>query len=95
MFYIFEPTKTKKMNKTLSLLAISALLLGTAASCKKKGCTDPSAVNYSTEAKKDDGSCKFAQPLLSMAIILKQLMLETLTMMLALLQQILMAQLPL
>lgn len=63
MFYIFEPTKTKKMKKTLSLLAISALLLGTASSCKKKGCTDPSAVNYSTEAKKDDGSCKFAPTL--------------------------------
>jgi hypothetical protein len=60
IFYIFEPTKTKKMNKTLSLLAISALLLGTASSCGKKGCTDPNAVNYNTEAKKNDGSCKFA-----------------------------------
>ncbi|MEY3592735.1 MAG: hypothetical protein RLZZ38_1726 [Bacteroidota bacterium] len=48
------------MNKTLSLFAVTALLLGTATSCKKKGCTDPSAVNYSTEAKKDDGTCKFA-----------------------------------
>jgi hypothetical protein len=48
------------MYKTLSLFAVTALLLGTATSCKKKGCTDPSAVNYSTEAKKDDGTCKFA-----------------------------------
>lgn len=29
------------------------------ASCKKKGCTDPAAVNYSAEAKKDDESCKY------------------------------------
>jgi hypothetical protein len=26
-------------------------------SCRKKGCTDPDALNYSEEAKKDDGSC--------------------------------------
>lgn len=26
-------------------------------SCKKKGCTDPTATNYSSEAEKDDGSC--------------------------------------
>ncbi len=26
-------------------------------SCKKKGCTDPAACNYSEEAKKDDGTC--------------------------------------
>ena len=37
---------------TLSLLIIVAL-----SSCKKKGCTDPTALNYSTEANKDDGSC--------------------------------------
>ena len=28
-------------------------------SCKKKGCTDPLASNYSTEAEKDDGTCTF------------------------------------
>jgi hypothetical protein len=28
-------------------------------SCKKKGCTDPLADNYSEEAKKDDGTCTF------------------------------------
>ncbi len=47
------------MNKTISLLAVTALLFGTATSCKKKGCTDSNAVNYSTEAKKDDGTCKY------------------------------------
>ena len=28
-------------------------------SCRKKGCTDPAATNYSSEAKKDDGSCNY------------------------------------
>ncbi|MBD3636994.1 MAG: hypothetical protein HUJ25_06575 [Crocinitomicaceae bacterium] len=28
-------------------------------SCKQKGCTDPLAENYSSEAEKDDGSCTF------------------------------------
>ncbi len=28
-------------------------------SCRKKGCTDENALNYSTEAKKEDGSCVF------------------------------------
>jgi hypothetical protein len=28
-------------------------------SCKKKGCTDINATNYSEEATKDDGSCYF------------------------------------
>lgn len=31
----------------------------TIASCKKKGCTDTNALNYSEEAKKDDGSCTY------------------------------------
>ena len=26
--------------------------------CEKEGCTNPRALNYSTEAEKDDGSCK-------------------------------------
>lgn len=28
-------------------------------SCKKEGCTDPDALNYNAEAKKDDGSCTY------------------------------------
>ena len=30
------------------------------ASCKKKGCTDPTADNYSEEAKKEDNSCTYS-----------------------------------
>lgn len=29
-------------------------------SCKKEGCTDQLALNYNSEAKKDDGSCKYS-----------------------------------
>ena len=35
---------------------LSALTLG-AVSCQKEGCTDSTATNYDSEAKKDDGSC--------------------------------------
>lgn len=38
----------------------ASLGLGTV-SCSKKGCTDPTALNYSEKAKKDDGSCTFEE----------------------------------
>ncbi|MBN4071284.1 hypothetical protein JYT72_02120, partial [Crocinitomix catalasitica] len=48
------------MNKfTFSLFTL--LLCLSISSCKKKGCTDPDAENYSVEAKKDDGSCTFPE----------------------------------
>lgn len=48
------------MNNLLKMTGI--VLLGSAmtmTSCKKKGCTDPLATNYSAEAKKSDGSCTY------------------------------------
>ncbi|NVK65592.1 MAG: DUF4856 domain-containing protein [Flavobacteriales bacterium] len=40
-----------------SFLLIAAVSSVAFVSCKKKGCTDPTATNYSAEAEKDDGSC--------------------------------------
>lgn len=37
---------------------VASLTLGTV-SCKKEGCTDETATNYDSKAKKDDGSCEF------------------------------------
>jgi len=40
-----------------SFLIIAAVSSVAFVGCKKKGCTDPTATNYSAEAEKDDGSC--------------------------------------
>jgi hypothetical protein len=40
------------------LLAFSLVFVG----CKKKGCTDPAALNYDSKAKQEDGSCEFPVP---------------------------------
>jgi hypothetical protein len=52
-----------KLKMTTIKTWATALLIGGAAiavtSCKKEGCTDPNATNYSEEAKKDDGSCVY------------------------------------
>lgn len=46
--------------KKKNLLLVAVLTLSVVAtSCKKKGCTDENAINYSEEAKKDDGSCSY------------------------------------
>jgi len=50
--------KTKK-NGLILLLAAGMF---TITSCKKEGCTDPTANNYNDKAKKDDGSCTFDAP---------------------------------
>ena len=51
--------KTKTILKFgVASIAIASLTL---TSCKKKGCTDSTANNYSSEAKKDDGSCTFTE----------------------------------
>jgi len=48
-----------KMKLILMLLTGSVAL--STVSCKKEGCTDSAATNFDSKAKKDDGSCKFAE----------------------------------
>jgi len=48
-----------KKFKNLVLIAFTALLITTLASCSKEGCTDPDSVNYDPKAKKSDGTCRF------------------------------------
>lgn len=49
----------KKNLTKLAIFTIGAVLTIGISSCKKKGCTDSTANNYSEEAKKDDGSCTY------------------------------------
>jgi hypothetical protein len=49
-------------NSNIKIIVIAFLVILSVTSCKKKGCTDPEAYNYSDEAKKDDGSCSYEAP---------------------------------
>ena len=49
-------------NFNIKLIAIAVFAIVSVTSCKKKGCTDPEAYNYSEEAKKNDGSCSYEAP---------------------------------
>ncbi len=46
--------------KKLMIILLTGCALFT--SCKKEGCTDSTATNFNEKAKKDDGSCTYAQP---------------------------------
>ena len=48
--------KIKKMKNIIILLSVVFITL----SCNKKGCTDPLAINYSSNATKDDSSCEYS-----------------------------------
>lgn len=50
-----------KLNK---ILLVGIILTGLTLSCKKEGCTNSEATNYSAEAKKDDGSCILPEPVI-------------------------------
>ncbi len=47
--------------KAIALIAPITLTALTFSSCKKEGCTDPTAENYNEKAKKDDGSCLYPE----------------------------------
>ncbi|MGB0402681.1 MAG: FixH family protein [Salibacteraceae bacterium] len=53
--------KLNRIFKTISLLAVSATLTFAVSSCNPEGCTDDTATNYDSKAKKDDGSCTYAK----------------------------------
>ena len=48
------------MKKFISTLFTLSFLILLVTNCSKQGCTDPSALNYSSEATKDDGSCSYS-----------------------------------
>jgi len=43
------------------IFSFSLVLVFGFTSCKKEGCTNEMAVNFDTEAKKDDGTCELAE----------------------------------
>ncbi len=51
----------KQALKTIALTVLIGGSIVTMSSCKKEGCTDPSATNYNEDAKKDDGSCTYEE----------------------------------
>ena len=51
------------MNLFTKITLLSAVTL-TLFSCAKPGCTDPSATNYNSYAKKNDGSCEYSTKLI-------------------------------
>jgi hypothetical protein len=63
--FIINLNKNKRMRviKTTVLILSATALIAT--SCKKKGCTDETATNYSEEAKKDDGTCTYETPIVN------------------------------
>ncbi|MCI5056017.1 MAG: hypothetical protein MRY83_07900, partial [Flavobacteriales bacterium] len=44
------------MKNTIYILMLSSILF---VSCREEGCTDIDAINFKTDAKKDDGSCEY------------------------------------
>lgn len=51
------------MKKTILFIGLG-LIMTTFNSCKKEGCTDIKAGNYSAKAKTNDGSCKYSEKLI-------------------------------
>ena len=47
--------KTLFFNFSLIIILIILICI----SCSKRGCTDPNALNYNSEAKKNDNSCEY------------------------------------
>jgi len=59
-FSIFVTTSIKIIMKYLIFSGLLLFVL-VSPSCKKKGCTDSLAINYSEDATRDDGTCEFEE----------------------------------
>jgi hypothetical protein len=57
-FFTKFVSKLENMNKIGLFILVIGLGAGFS-SCKKKGCTDATATNFNSKAKKDDGSCLY------------------------------------
>ena len=45
--------------KKILLCLLVLVSISTITSCKKEGCTDPDSINYSADAKTDNGTCEY------------------------------------
>ena len=55
--------RRKFMKRKIFLLTLVVAVLTLAiAGCQREGCTDPKATNYDSDAKKDNGTCVYADP---------------------------------
>ena len=55
--------RRKFMKRKIFLLSMVAVVFTFAiAGCQREGCTDPKATNYDSDAKKDNGTCVYADP---------------------------------
>ena len=52
----------------LSLMAVVFTLA--IAGCQREGCTDPKATNYDSDAKKDNGTCVYPDPVVPTKVII-------------------------
>lgn len=55
--------------KNKGLILMMTAIFTIAVSCKKEGCMDPKAENYQKKAKKDDGSCTYADDVIAQEIV--------------------------
>ena len=59
----WDITGAEFMKRKIFLFSLITFVLALAiAGCQREGCTDPKATNYDPDAKKDNGTCVYAEP---------------------------------
>lgn len=59
------------MKRKIFLLSLMAVVFTLAiAGCQREGCTDPKATNYDSDAKKDNGTCVYPEPVVPTKVII-------------------------